>query len=78
MIFSVSGKINLIYIYIYISKTKFCSKCGVEKNLSSKYFYKSTSNKTGFESTCKFCRKILHKTYRSIPEINEHKKNMTK
>ncbi len=43
---------------------KFCTKCGVQKDLSE--FNKSKINKDGFRGDCKSCQKI----YR---EINKEK-----
>lgn len=43
---------------------KYCSKCEVEKELSSEYFYRKRDSKDGYSPECKECRKLVQKTYR--------------
>ena len=42
-------------------KTKICTKCGIEKELSE--FYKDKSTKTGLTNNCKLCRNKYSKKY---------------
>ena len=49
-------------------KTKFCTKCGEEKNLSE--FYKNRSKKNGYNSYCKLCsKKCFEKYYEDNKEV---------
>ena len=50
-------------------KTKICTKCGIEKELS--YFYKLKTGRDGLHPECKICLSIRAKKYR---KINEQKK----
>ena len=35
--------------------TKTCSKCGIEKEATTEYFYAKRENKSGLDSACKDC-----------------------
>jgi predicted GIY-YIG superfamily endonuclease len=37
-------------------KTKKCPKCGIEKPLNAKHYYRNASKASGFQSRCKVCR----------------------
>ncbi|HFD1744220.1 TPA: hypothetical protein QFP15_000808 [Enterococcus faecium] len=37
---------------------KKCSKCGVDKELSSQNFTRHSGHKDGFDTQCKICKKI--------------------
>lgn len=44
-------------------KTKRCSKCGVKKPATVKYFCKRDTNKDGLSGGCRQCRKAYKKEY---------------
>ncbi|MDT2501019.1 hypothetical protein P7D95_09405 [Enterococcus avium] len=41
-----------------ISILKKCSKCGIDKELSSQNFTRHSGHKDGFDTQCKECKKI--------------------
>jgi hypothetical protein len=45
-------------------KTRICSKCHIELNLTLEYFATRKDNKLGFNTICKICNKKYHKQYR--------------
>ena len=53
-------------------KTKVCTKCKVEKELSE--FHKKKDTKDGVRSQCKVCRNEDNKKYRQRPEVQQHEK----
>lgn len=54
-------------------KTKICTKCGIEKELSE--FYKDKSKPDGHRPNCKECIKIYKKNYRDKNKENIKKSN---
>lgn len=49
-----------------------CSKCGKEKPLDSKHFYKSKQNKLGFHMSCRSCWDAVTSAYnKAHPEIRK-------
>ncbi|MFB6467662.1 hypothetical protein ACE38V_12800 [Cytobacillus sp. Hz8] len=51
--------------------TKVCTNCGIEKEVSEKYFARDKRSKYGFKSTCKECNKIYRKQH-----YQDHKKDI--
>jgi 5-methylcytosine-specific restriction endonuclease McrA len=51
---------------------KKCSKCGEEKEATSKFFHKRKACKDGFKGECKVCSKEYMKQYR---EVNHDRSN---
>lgn len=49
-----------------------CSKCGVEKPATTKYFHRHTRSLTGFKCACKACRQKETRNYNSREET-KHK-----
>jgi len=43
---------------------KKCTKCGIEKPLTAEYYYRQSSNSSGFSSQCKVCKAEYHKNNR--------------
>ena len=53
-------------------KTKVCTKCKVEKELSE--FHKQAKAKDNLQTQCKVCRGEKGKAYRQIPEVKQYRK----
>lgn len=55
--------------------TKYCTKCGVEKDESE--FYKDCSHKDGLSSRCRTCDSEKYKQWRvqNLDHLNEYKKS---
>lgn len=51
-------------------QTKKCSKCGIDKPLTSDNYYKNPFSSTGFKSSCKECFKTSN-NYQPIPYTDE-------
>ena len=52
---------------------KKCPKCGIEKPLTAKYYYKDSRNTSGFQSQCKVCRAEYYQNNRE--KIAEYQQN---
>tara|TARA_Y100000114_G_scaffold154083_1_gene175350 strand:- start:4399 stop:4989 length:591 start_codon:yes stop_codon:yes gene_type:complete len=58
-------------------KTKKCSKCGIDKPLDAKHYYRKSGNPTGFQYQCKVCANSYQKD-RSEYFADYYKKNKQK
>jgi predicted GIY-YIG superfamily endonuclease len=58
-------------------KTKKCSKCGIDKPLNAKHYYRKSRNLTGFQCQCKVCANSYQKD-RSEYFADYYKKNKQK
>jgi hypothetical protein len=57
-------------------KTKICSKCNVEKDITK--FYKAKRGKFGVHSICKICRNKYHKIFQQTNACKEQQKEYNK
>ena len=61
-------------------KTKICPKCGLIKPLTSEFFYRDRSSRTGFSGYCKTCQNLNSGAYakKNRDKINKRQNERNK
>jgi len=57
---------------------KKCTKCGIEKPLTTEYYHRCKKGKYGFKEACKICRNYLTREYKKINRGKLEKENVQK